>query len=204
MTRNRPWRVTAALGLAALLAACGSTPDPEALRGTVLAEAWPRPDFSLTDTGGEPFAFRARTAGTVTLLFFGYTHCPDVCPVHLGNIAAVLGTLTPDVSGRVRVVFVSTDPERDTADRIRSWLDGFDRRFIGLRGSLDEVNAIQQRIGLAAAVVPDTSDGDYTVGHGAQVIAYTADDSAHVVYGFGTRQADWAADLPRLVGGEWD
>ena len=142
--------------------------------------------------------------GTVTLLFFGYTHCPDVCPVHLGNIAAVLGTLTPDVSGRVRVVFVSTDPERDTADRIRSWLDGFDRRFIGLRGSLDEVNAIQQRIGLAAAVVPDTSDGDYTVGHGAQVIAYTADDSAHVVYGFGTRQADWAADLPRLVGGEWD
>lgn len=204
MTRTQRRLAPVALGLAALLAACGSTPDPETLRGTPLAEAWPRPEFTLTDTGGEPFAFRARTAGTVTLLFFGYTHCPDVCPVHLANIAGVLGTLPPGVSNRVRVVFVSTDPERDTPERIRSWLDGFDHRFVGLRGPLDEVNAIQRRIGLAAAVVPDTTRGDYTVGHAAQVIAYTADDSAHVMYGFGTRQTDWAADLPRLVRGDWD
>ena len=83
-----------------LLAGCGAAADggagaparPE-LRGTVLEPSWGKPDFTLADTEGRPFDFRAGTDGFVTLLFFGYTHCPDVCPIHMANIAAVLRDL---------------------------------------------------------------------------------------------------------------
>ena len=173
------------------------------LRGTVLEPAWEKPDITLTDTEGQPFAFRTETDGLVTLLFFGYTHCPDVCPVHMGNIAAVFRDLPYAVRERIRVVFVTTDPERDTPARMREWLDRFDRSFVGLSGTEAEVGAFQAALRLPAAVRqpsrPGPLPGAYAVGHAAQVIAFTADNRARVVYPFGTRQADWAHDLPRLV-----
>ncbi len=193
------------LGAAVALAACGGAPRPDTVRGTALPAPWEKPAFTLTATTGAPYDFRRETEGWVTLLFFGYTHCPDVCPVHMANLAAVLDKAPPDVASRVKVVFVSTDPERDTPERLRRWLDGFDARFVGLRGPLTEVNAVQRSIGLAPAVKQEPASGgaDYLVGHAAQVIAYTADNRAHVVYAFGTRQADWAHDLPILVRADW-
>lgn len=209
MYRSRTSRLaTAAL---AVLAACAG-PRPEqgasdsqrsALRGTVLAPSWPKPDFRLTDTDGRPFDFRSETDGFVTLLFFGYTHCPDVCPVHMGNIAAVLQDLDYADRSRIRVVFVTTDPERDTLPALRGWLDRFDTSFVGLRGDPEAIDEIQAAMHLPAAVRqpsrPGPLPGAYAVGHAAQVIAFTADGRARVVYPFGTRQADWAHDLPRLV-----
>lgn len=198
-----------------LLAGCGAAADggagaparPE-LRGTVLEPSWGKPDFTLADTEGRPFDFRAGTDGFVTLLFFGYTHCPDVCPIHMANIAAVLRDLDYADRSRIRVVFVTTDPERDTAPVVRAWLDRFDRSFIGLRGTKAEVDAIQAALHLPAAIRqpsrPGPLPGAYAVGHAAQVIAFTADGRARVVYPFGTRQSDWAHDLPKLVaGGPW-
>ena len=196
---------------AAALAGCGrgveagsAAADHEELRGEVLAEPIPRPDFTLTDTRGEPFDFRAETDGYVTLLFFGYTHCPDVCPIHMGSIAAVLGDVGWRVRERVRVVFVTTDPERDTPERIRAWLDRFDPGFIGLRGTRAEVERVQRMLNLAPSVfqpAPDGEPGGYLVGHAAQVLAFGADGPARVAYPFGTRQSDWAHDLPLLVAG---
>jgi protein SCO1/2 len=185
---------------------CGrSTPGGASpYRGTILPTPWPKVDFSLTATDGERFDFRRETEGFVTLLFFGYTSCPDICPVHMANIAAVLGKLPPTITNQVKVVFVSTDPARDKPERIREWLDHFDADFIGLRGSLETVNAIQQEIGLPPAVAARSEGEEHTVGHAAQVIAYTRDDSAHVVYPFGTRQTDWAHDLPKLVVEDWE
>ena len=83
--------------------ACGGSapPRPGELRGTVLPEPMPKPAFTLTTTAGAPFDFRAETHGTLTLLFFGYTHCPDICPVHMANIAAVLQKLPPPQARRV-------------------------------------------------------------------------------------------------------
>ncbi|MFI5242614.1 MAG: SCO family protein [Gemmatimonadales bacterium] len=194
----------AVLALAALLivAGCGVSAESggRAYRGVMLARAIPRPDFTLTDTHGQPFDFRAKTDDTVTLLLFGYLNCPDVCPVHMTNIATVLHGLPYDVSGHVRVVFVTTDPERDTPAKLDKWVTDFDPSFIGLRGTPDDVKRIEAAVNVAPAVagVPDSS-GAYEVGHAAQVIAFTRDDSAHVVYPFGTRQADWAHDLPLLV-----
>jgi protein SCO1 len=184
------------------LAGCGISAESggRAYRGAVLAHAVPRPSFTLTDTHGQPFDFRAKTDDTVTLLFFGYLNCPDVCPVHLTNIATVMRGLPYDVTGKVRVVFITTDPARDTPEKLAAWLANFDPSFIGLRGTPNEVKAIEKLVDVAPAVAaaPDSS-GAYEVGHAAQVLAFTRDDSAHVVYPFGTRQADWAHDLPLLA-----
>jgi protein SCO1/2 len=196
----------APLLLSALVAACASdaVPAPGELRGATYSEPLPKPDFTLATTDGRPFDFRAETAGKVTLLFFGYTYCPDICPVHMANIAAVLERLPPPIADQVTVIMVTVDPERDTPERLRAWLDHFDRSFIGLVGPLDSVNAIQAALYLPAAtkIAPaqgaDSSAG-YLVGHAASVIAFTRDDLAHVVYPFGIRQEDWAHDLPILA-----
>jgi protein SCO1 len=194
----------AALALAgALLAlpACGvSAEGGSTYRGAMLPRAIPRPSFTLTDTHGQPFDFRAKTDSTVTLLFFGYLNCPDVCPVHMANIAAVMRGLPYEVTRKVRVVFITTDPARDTPEKLQQWLGNFDPSFIGLRGTDAQVKAIEKSVNVAPAVAaaPDSS-GSYEVGHAAQVIAFTPDDSAHVVYPFGTRQADWMHDLPLLA-----
>ena len=120
--------------------------------------------------------------------------------MHLTNIASVMHGLPYDVTGKLRVVFVTTDPARDTPEKLEAWLANFDPAFIGLRGSTEQVKAIERSVNVAPAVAgaPDSSGG-YDVGHAAQVLAFTRDDSAHVVYPFGTRQADWAHDLPLLA-----
>jgi cytochrome oxidase Cu insertion factor (SCO1/SenC/PrrC family)/copper(I)-binding protein len=171
------------------------------LRGSVLPEPAPKPPFTLTDLDGRPYDFAAETQGRLTLLFFGFTHCPDICPVHLANVAAVLRDQRPEVRRQVSVVFVTADPERDTPERLREWLAAFDPSFVGLRGSLDEVNAVLSELRLAPAVHgPRDERGDYSVGHPAQILAFTPDGYLRAMYPFGTRQADWAHDLPRLAG----
>lgn len=195
------------------LAGCSpadATARPHNLYGTVLPEPIAKADFTLLDTEGEEFDFRARTDGQLTLLFFGYTYCPDVCPVHLANIASALQKLTFEERARVSVVFVSTDPERDTPERIRAWLDSFDRSFVGLRGPLDDVNAIQAQMKLGASAPMEGTEGmlpdsaGYLVAHAAQVLAFSpSDDLAHVAYPFGARQTDWVHDIPILLDLRW-
>lgn len=198
-------RLLAVPALAAL-ALAGCTPSPPAqaagrYSGIEMKPAKPKIDFTLSSTDGQPFSFRRETDGRVALLFFGYTSCPDICPVHMANIAESLDRLSAGERERVRVVFVSTDPERDTPERIASWLAHFDTSFVGVRGSLEEVNRIEQQYGLAPSVAGPASatDTTYAVGHAAQVLAFTPDDSLRVVYPFGTRQQDWVKDLPRLL-----
>lgn len=196
-----------------LLLGCGPTAERHeaaerarstGFRGIVLAEPMSAPAFTLTDTRGRDFHFRAETAGRVTLLFFGYTHCPDVCPVQVANVAAVLDDLPFAQRSRFRVVFVTTDPERDTAERLRSWLDRFDPSFVGLRGEPEEVNRIQEALGLPPAVVQESPDTEkYLVGHASQLLVISPDGRARLAYPFGTRQADWAHDLPLLAEGRW-
>ncbi len=174
------------------------------LRGIQRTPAIPKPDFTLTTVEGQAYDFRRETRGYLTLLFFGYTHCPDVCPVHVANVGKVLTNLPIDVASKVRFVFVTTDPARDTPDRLRGWLAGFHSDFIGLTGSEAELQAAQQAMGLLPAareVIDSANPAAYGVSHAAVVFAFTSDDLAHVVYPFGIRQQDWANDLPILVKG---
>jgi protein SCO1/2 len=192
-----PVRILVASVAAAFVAACAG---PAPRHGVALQPAVPRPSFTLTDTRGQVFDFGRETHGLLTFLFFGYTNCPDVCPVHVANVAAVLHTLPFEEQQRARFVFVTTDPARDSLPALRKWLDHFDASFIGLRGDDADVARVMGGLGLPpAGRGPARADGSYDVGHPATVIVFTADDSAHVLYPFGTRQVDWAEDIPRLL-----
>jgi protein SCO1/2 len=191
----------------ATLAACGSPRDRalENLHGVKLVPARATPDFTLEDTDGKPFHFKAATHGTVALLYFGYTNFPDVCPLHLANIATALKRMSPEDQARVKVMFVTTDPNRDTPEHLRAWLNNFDKRFIGLRGSLDSINDLQARLGLPPATMemmePNAAGprSMYGMGHAAQVLAFTPDDSLRTEYPSGFKVDDWVNDLPKLA-----
>ena len=187
-----------------LLAACVGADGRDAVQAgpaVPLPTPLPRPAFTLTATDGKPFDFQARTRGKLTFLLFGYTHCPDVCPVHVANIAAALQTLTFEERARTTLVFVTTDPVRDSLPVLRRWLATFDSTFVGLTGSVDDVMRLSTSLQVAPAMFgPRNPDGSYEVGHGAQVIVWQPDDSARVIFPFGVRQKEWAAALPRLVG----
>lgn len=187
-----------------LLVACGGDGSAAGtFRGVAVSSPIPKPSFTLTDFNGQPYDFATATQGKVALLFFGYTHCPDVCPLHMANIAAVLRQMPSEDRARVATVFVTTDPERDTPGRLKSWLANFDPSFVGLTGSPDELAAVQRMLSLAPAYreyVPGADSSNYFVGHAAQVYAFARDGYAYTIYPFGIRQDDWANDLPRLVG----
>lgn len=158
------------------------------------------PDAVLTDTHGQPFDLRAETAGTTTLVFFGYTNCPDACPIQMAVLGQVMGTLQPEVRDNLNVVFVTTDPDRDTPQALRSYLDQFDKSFIGLTGTDQQLVDLQIAAGLPVAVAePGDDDGGYIVGHATQVLAFGADGVAREMYPLGVREADWARILPELV-----
>jgi len=163
----------------------------------------PKPKFTLIDTNGVPFDFWSRTQGYGTLLFFGYTRCPDQCPLHLENVAMGLKKMPAGIDSDVKMVFVTTDPGRDTPQVLRSWLDRFDRRFVGLTGSEAAIEAAQQAAGVPAARKNARVGGDYAVGHANVVLAYTRDNLAHVIYPGGVTQGNWIHDLPLLVRETW-
>jgi protein SCO1 len=173
-------------------------------RGGLVAPPLPKPKFTLTDSSGAPFDFSSKTQGYTTLLFFGYTHCPDMCPLQMSTIAQAFKKIPPASADRLKVVFVTTDPERDSPQVLRTWLDHFDKRFIGLTGSEAEIAAAQIAANLSpakkSAVRPD---GAYEVGHAAFVLAYTKDNLAHVIYPVGVKEDDWVHDLPYLAAETW-
>jgi protein SCO1/2 len=169
-------------------------------RGGLINPPLPKPTFRLTDTSGASFDLESSTQGYVTLLFFGYTNCPAMCPLEMSTIAGALRRMPADIANQFRVVFVTTDPARDRPGVLRAWLDHFDKRFIGLTGSDADITVAQ----LAANVPPAKKsavrpDGAYEVGHGAFVLAYTKDNLAHVLYPIGVKQGDLEHDLPRLA-----
>ena len=172
-------------------------------RGGLVTPPLPKPRFTLTDTSGAPFDFWRKTQGYVTLLFFGYARCPDQCPLHIANIATAVKKMPPGLRDQVKLVFVTTDPARDSPEVLRSWLDLFDQRFIGLTGSDAEIEAAQRAAGVPPASKTVLADNDYAVAHANFVLAYTRDNLAHVIYPGGVTQQDWAHDLPQLVKEKW-
>jgi len=171
-------------------------------RGGLISPPLPKPAFTLTDTSGEPFDFVQKTRGYVTLLFFGYTYCPDQCPMHMGALSSALKKLPPSVADHIRLVFVTTDPERDSLATLRRWLDHFDKRFIGLSGNPRAIEAVQREAGVPVAVKSGAS-ATYQVAHANFVIAYTMDEMAHVLYPGGVAKDDWIHDLPLLLHETW-
>lgn len=172
-------------------------------RGGLVAPPLPKPRFILEDTSGRPFDFWNKTKGSVTLLFFGYTNCPDQCPLHMATIGLALKKVPANIADEVKLVFVTTDPVRDTPAVLRRWLDNFDERFIGLTGKEEDLARVQNAAGVPPARKAGLSNGNYGVAHANFVVAYTKDNLAHVIYPSGIRKDDWVHDLTLLVSETW-
>ncbi|MFF4383677.1 SCO family protein [Kitasatospora sp. NPDC092039] len=215
-TRTTRLAGAAALALAAALtlSACGSSgggstaakvtrqKEDTPYQGTKLAKNFEKPDLQLTDTSGQPFDLRRQTNGKATLLFFGYTSCPDVCPTTMGDIGVAMKALSPEDRQKVNVVFVSTDPQRDTPKVLRTWLDSMGSDFIGLTGDLAKVKTAAKSLGIMIEDPVVNGDGTVTSTHGAQVLAFLpSDDKAHVLYMSGTEEKTYEHDLPLLAKG---
>jgi protein SCO1/2 len=153
----------------------------------------------LTDTAGRPFDFVQATRGKLTYLYFGYTHCPDACPLTMSYLSAALHREPAAVRSRVDVVFVTVDPRRDTRRELRGWLDHFDHSFIGLTGSKAGIAAAERAAGVPLAAPEPVKGGGYSVAHSTLVIAYSPDGVAHVAYSEGFHTSDYAHDMPLLL-----
>ncbi|WP_035799089.1 SCO family protein [Kitasatospora mediocidica] len=217
-TSSRRLAAAAALALAGCLAltSCGSAAGKTTAgaavvsqpssnspyQGTPLSRHFDKPDLVLNDTSGQPFDLRQRTAGRTTLLFFGYTDCPDVCPTTMGDIGVAMQKLPADEQKKIDVVFVSTDPARDTPKVLRTWLDSFNTSFIGLTGDLDKVKAAAKSLGILVEDPIVNKDGTVSSSHGAQVLAFLpSDDKAHVLYLSNSSIDVFSHDLPLLAKG---
>ncbi|RFU20897.1 SCO family protein [Geodermatophilus marinus] len=166
--------------------------------GIDLPDPYQRPSFTLTDGAGQPYDFRAATAGRPTLLFFGYTNCPDICPTTMADVAVALRGVDPALAEQVQVVFVTTDPATDTPEVLGGYLDRFDADlpvpFTGLTGDQRAIDQAQ-----LAAGVPLAEDQGRL--HSSLLLLYGADDQAHVAFDAGNTSRDIAADLTQVAGG---
>ncbi|MDT9691960.1 SCO family protein [Streptomyces sp. P9(2023)] len=171
---------------------------------TVLDRPFTKPDLVLTDTKGQKFDLRERTKGKPTLIYFGYTHCPDVCPLTMSNIAVAKKQLPKADQEKLQVVFVTTDPERDTPASLGKWLPAAgDASFIGLTGDFSAIQTGARQMGIGIDPAKKQKDGSVVSMHGAQVIAFSpTTDQGYVLYGEDTTVDDYAKDLPKLIKGE--
>ncbi len=151
-----------------------------------------RPQFTLTDQSGQPYDFYAKTKGVPTILYFGYTFCPDVCPLILGSVADALSQVAGEYPD-IQVVFVTTDPANDTPAVLAEYLAHFDAqltvKFVGLTGDLPSVEAAQKAAGVEVA----EDDGKT---HSTLATFYGSSDVAHVAWRADTTSDDIVHDIP--------
>lgn len=184
-------------GAPASIATLSAAQVGDLLHGGVLSPPDREPRIVLTDTAGRRYDLTRMGAGKVTLVYFGYTHCPDVCPTTMADISEALRQSGAAVRDDVRVVFVTVDPHRDRPHVLRRWLDGFSSTFVGLRGTLPQVIAAQRAAGLPVSKVERNGK---TIEHSAEILAYTPDRVAHVIYFEGPSTIDdLRHDLPILT-----
>lgn len=160
-----------------------------------------KPRGAFTDTGGEPVDLARMTSGHPTVLYFGYTHCPDVCPLTMANLGAAVKKLPEREQRDLRVVFVTTDPHRDTRKRLRAWLGAFDPGFIGLTGSWPTIARAARHLHVGLVKPNVTKDGDYRVTHGAEVFGWSPTGDRTYMFAPETPARDYEHDLPLLARG---
>ena len=169
----------------------------------VLDKPFEKPDLVLTDTSGKKYDLRKETEGRPTLIYFGYTNCPDVCPLTMNNIAVAKKQLPKAEQDKLSVVFVTTDPERDTAPALGKWLKGIDPQVVGLTGDFDTIQAGARTLGISIEPPHKDKNGKMVSTHGTQVVAFSPKtDAGYVLYTEDAKVDDYTRDLPKLIKGE--
>ena len=191
---RRQWLATAA---AALLSGCdGAAPKPS-FKGVDITGAEYARKLSLTDGDGQPRTL-AEFKGKLVVVFFGYTQCPDVCPTTLAELAEVKRSLGAD-SARVQGIFVSVDPERDSAALLKSYVASFGPDIIGLRGSLDETKAVAKEFKVFFAKASGKTETSYTVDHTAGSYVFDVQGRVRLFTRYGSGAQALADDLKILL-----
>lgn len=158
------------------------------------------PDLAYTLTGESGDTVEADThAGKVRALFFGYTHCPDICPITLSRMKSALQQLPESRRDRVRMLFVSVDPKRDDAERLREYTSRFGPRFIGLTGTQDQLKELTKRYRVTYGYGEPNDKGFYTVSHSSGIFVFGPDGKARLLLNQDVGAEQIAEDLQRLL-----
>lgn len=187
-----------ALVLGVALTACSKS-SADTFTGAVLHAPYHAPATELTDTNGKPFSLADSTHKRLTLVFFGYTHCPDECPTTMATLASAMLQLDDSDRQNVQVVFVTTDPARDTGPVIRHWLDHFSDSFVGVTGPLATIKKVGTEVGVPIAKGRRLPSGGYDVTHGTQVLGMDGKNQVPVVWTLGTTAPEFAHDIHQLL-----
>jgi protein SCO1/2 len=199
------------LALTGLVAGCGgsdpqgapiadfSVSDDDGMHGVVLPDPYELADVSLTATDGSSYRFRSDTDQPLTLIFFGYTHCPDICQVVMANIASSLTRLDPAQRAKVQMEFVTTDPARDDSRTLRAYVDRFDPSFDGLTGDLPTIVRLGKAFDVPIEKGAKLPSGGYDVAHGTQILGLLPDHRAPFVWTQGTDPSTLADDITTIL-----
>jgi protein SCO1/2 len=187
-------RVVLAALLGTALCGCSRAP-PYNLQS--ISGLMPRLEFQLTDDDARPVS-ADNYRGDVVLMYFGYTHCPDVCPTTLAALGQALGRLGADAS-KVKVLFVTVDPARDTAPLLKLYMSYFGPQFIGLRGDDDALRPLIRRYRVAYHRDPPDQNGNYAVEHSSVVLVFDQRGEARLLAREGDPPESVAQDLRRLI-----
>ena len=195
-----------------LLAACGggsasgngvvsglSAHDDDGMAGAVLTAPYQWGEQRLTDSEGQPFDTRSSLKAPLTLVFFGYTKCPDICQAVMADITSAVSRLEPADADKVDVWFVTTDPARDTPETLRTYLDRFSPSFEGVTGPLKDIVALASPVHVPIEKGDKLPSGGYDVTHGTAVLGVLPDGSVPILWTQGTAAAGIAQDIHTIL-----
>lgn len=192
-------RLVAAMPALALLAACDrdGSPPQAAFQAVDITGAKYATDFALPDANGTPRRL-ADFRGKAVVVFFGYLHCPDVCPTTMAELAQVKQLLGPD-GARLQPVFITIDPERDTPEQLRAYASHFGPDFVALRGSVEETQALARSFKASFAKVPGQEPGSYTMDHTAGSYVFDPQGRIRLFVRYGQPVQAWVSDVKQLL-----
>lgn len=201
MTRSRLILLAAAAAVAVLAAfAVGELirPRAEPLHATVLPEPLPLPEFELYDHHNEPFS-RDSLRGQTSLLFFGFTHCPDICPATLQqlSLARKQAAASGDATSLPRIVLISVDPERDTPEKLEAYVSAFGEGITGVTGEPEALRGLASALGIFFEKEP--AGDSYTVSHSTAVLFVDGNAGLRALFSAPHKTESFAHDIPLLV-----
>ena len=186
------------LGLAIVLAAWSFADQNYTYQGVLIDPPAQAADFTLVDQNGSPFRL-SEQRGKLALIFFGYTNCLDVCPATLAEFMQIK-TALGDQAADVRFVFITVDPERDTQQRIKTYLSAFDPEFIGLTGDSAALEAIWRSYGVYVERSDPGGSSDYMVDHSTRTYLIDPQGNWRLNYPFGMEYEKISQDILHLLG----
>ena len=194
--------VLLAAALCVALAGCDklgvvATKPAASFRGADITGADYAKTLSMPDMNGQPRTL-GDFKGKVTVVFFGYTQCPDVCPTTMAELAQVKKALGAD-GDKLQAVFVSIDPERDTPEILKSYMASFDPNFVALRGTLAQTQATAKEFKVYFAKVPGKAEGSYTMDHSAGAFVFDAKGNVRLFERYGAGPEGLTADVKALI-----